>query len=113
MPAIESYDFGRIVIDGREHVKDVIILPEAVVPNWWRKDGHSLILEDLEEVLAELPSRLVVGTGAHGRMHPDPRAVEELARRGIAVEALTTGEAVRRYQELEPSSTAAALHLTC
>ena len=35
-----------------------------VVSNWWRRDGHSLVLEDLEEVLDELPERLIVGMGA-------------------------------------------------
>jgi hypothetical protein len=29
------------------------------------------------------------------------------------VEALPTGEAVRRYDALDPNRTAAALHLTC
>jgi hypothetical protein len=31
----------------------------------------------------------------------------------MTVESLPTGQAVRRYGELEPSRTAAALHLTC
>ena len=39
--------------------------------------------------------------------------IEELERRGIAVEALHTGDAVRRYGELDAGRTAAALHLTC
>jgi hypothetical protein len=46
-------------------------------------------------------------------MRPDPAAVEQLRKRGVEVEALPTGEAVRRYGELDPSRTAAALHLTC
>jgi hypothetical protein len=29
------------------------------------------------------------------------------------VEALTTPDAIRRYRELDPATTAAALHLTC
>jgi hypothetical protein len=36
-----------------------------------------------------------------------------LGRGAIEVEALPTADAVRRYQELDPSRTAAALHLTC
>jgi hypothetical protein len=46
-------------------------------------------------------------------MQPDPEAVERLLQRGVEVEALPTGEAVRRYGELDPRRTAAALHLTC
>jgi hypothetical protein len=39
--------------------------------------------------------------------------LEQLRARGIDVEVLRTPEAVRRYGELDPATTAAALHLTC
>jgi hypothetical protein len=110
---IEDYDFGRIVVDGAEHGRDLIILPDRVVPDWWRKQGHSLVLDDLDEVIDELPAHLVVGTGAYGRMEPDAQTIEELTDRGIEVEILRTGDAVARYSELDPGRTAAALHLTC
>jgi hypothetical protein len=110
---IESYSFGRVTVDGREETADVIVLPERIVRNWRRKDGHSLVLEDLDDVLEELPGRLVIGTGADGRLHPDPVTLELLRQRGIQVESLPTDEAVRRFQELDPAATAAALHLTC
>jgi hypothetical protein len=113
MPAIEGYGFGRVTIDGREETRDVIVLPERVVRGWWRRDGHALVLEDLGDVLDELPERLVVGTGAHGRMRPDPGTLEALRTRGIDVEVLPTGEAVERYAQLDPRKTAVALHLTC
>jgi hypothetical protein len=110
---IESYSFGRVTVDGREETADVIVLPERIVRNWRRRDGHSLVPEDLDEVLEELPGRLVIGTGADGRLHPDPVTLELLRQRGIQVESLPTDEAVRRLQELDPAGTAAALHLTC
>jgi hypothetical protein len=110
---IESYSFGRVTVDGREETADVIVLPERIVRNWRRRDGHSLVPEDLDEVLEELPGRLVIGTGANGRLHPDPVTLELLRQRGIQVESLPTDEAVRRFQELDPAATAAALHLTC
>jgi hypothetical protein len=110
---LENYSFGRVVVDGEEETKDVIVLPERVVRNWWRRDGHGLVLEDLEAVLDELPARLIVGTGADGRMKPDPATLAQLKRRGIEVEVLRTGDAVRRYGASNPTETAAALHLTC
>lgn len=113
MAQIDEYRFGHINIDGEEHDKDVIILPGRVVSNWWRKDGHSLVLEDLEEVMDELPRRLVIGTGAYGRMQPDPKTIEALEERGIDVEVLQTEDAVRRYGEFDGREAAAALHLTC
>jgi hypothetical protein len=113
VPRIGDYSFGRIVVDGEEEARDVIVLPDRIVRNWWRLDGHRLVLEDLADVLDELPERLVVGTGAYGRMTPDPETLERLRVRGVEVEALPTAEAVRRYGELDPQRTAAALHLTC
>ena len=113
MPVIEGYEFGRVTIDGREETRDVIVLPHRVVRDWWRKDGHGLVMQDLDDVLAELPARLPVGTGAHGRMRPDPGTLETLRTRGIDVEVVPTPEAVARYAELDPQTTAAALHLTC
>jgi hypothetical protein len=113
MPRIEEYRFGHLVVDGEEQTRDVIVLPDRVVTNWWRADGHRLVLADLADVLEELPGHLLVGTGAHGQMHPDPEAVAQLRERGVELEALPTGEAVRRYGELDPRGTAAALHLTC
>ena len=113
MARIDEYQFGHIVIDGEEQTRDVITLPGRLVTNWWRRDGHSLVLADLDEVIDELPEHLVVGSGAYGRMHPDPAALEDLRRRGIEVEIFETAEAVKRYGDLNPRSTAAALHLTC
>ena len=113
MARIDHYEFGRIVVDGREETKDLIVLPGRVVRNWWRRDGHGLVLDDLVEVLEELPPHLVVGTGADGRMRPDPDTLRRLQQRGVTVEALPTGQAVRRVGELDPAGTAAALHLTC
>jgi hypothetical protein len=113
MARIDHYEFGRIVVDGREETKDLIVLPGRVVRNWWRRDGHALVLDDLGEVLEELPSHLVVGTGADGRMRPDPDTILQLQQRGVTVETLPTAQAVRRFGELDPTGAAAALHLTC
>ncbi|MGH2808079.1 MAG: MTH938/NDUFAF3 family protein [Actinomycetota bacterium] len=110
---IDQYDFGHIVIDGVEHTKDVIVLPERVVPEWWRKEGHSLDMDDLADVIDELPERLIIGRGAYGRMTPNEGALRDLEARGISIEVLDTGDAVTRYNELDPRQTAAALHLTC
>jgi hypothetical protein len=113
MARIEGYRFGRIVVDGEEHTRDMIILPSRVVPNWWREEGHSLVRNDLGDVLEEPPERLIVGTGASGLMRPDPATLEVLRHRGIDVVVARTGEAVRLYAEADPATTAAALHLTC
>jgi hypothetical protein len=113
MAQIDGYRFGHIVIDGNEHRRDVIVLPHRVVSDWWRRDGHSLVMDDLADVIDELPRHFIVGCGAYGRMRPDPATIEQLESRGIKVEVLVTERAVDRYAELGPDTAAAALHLTC
>ena len=49
---IDSYQFGKIVVDGTSYTSDVIILGKTIVSNWWRKQGHLLSAEDLEAVFA-------------------------------------------------------------
>jgi len=113
---IESYSPGRIVIDGVEFHRDVIVLPDRVLSEWWRRDGHSLVIEDLDDVLEELPERLILGCGYAGRLQPEKSVIEALAARGVKVEPLPTDQAVERFEELEarnPAAVAAALHLTC
>jgi hypothetical protein len=97
MAKLEGYGFGRIVVDGEEHTSDLIVLPDRVVADWWRQEGHSLTVEDLEEVPDELAQRLMVGCGAHGQLEPDPVVIEAPRRRGIEVETHQADQAVRRY----------------
>jgi hypothetical protein len=89
------------------------VLPNRVMTNWWRREGHSLVIDDLDEVLEALAERLILGVGAGGRLHPDPEVIAELERRGVAVECLRTDAAARRYGQLDQRRTAPALHLTC
>jgi hypothetical protein len=110
---LTDYSFGSLRVDGERHSKDLIVLPHRVVPDWWRREGHSLAMEDFDEVIDELPDRLILGCGAHARLEPPPAVLDELRARGVAVETMPTADAVRRYGELDPERTAAALHLTC
>ena len=72
MARIDQYEFGRIVVAGREETKDLIVLPDRVVRNWWREDGHALVLDDLVEVLDELPPHLVVAPAPTAACGPIP-----------------------------------------
>jgi hypothetical protein len=113
-PSITSYRFGRIEIDGQVYTKDVIILPDRVIGDWWRREGHALRPTDLESVLDAAPLTLIVGQGAFGRMQVTDETRKLLVERGIELLALPTKEACKRYGELkERRDVAAALHLTC
>ena len=111
---IEEYAFGRIRIEGRSYTSDVIIFPDRVDASWWRKEGHRLCPDDLEDVVAAAPEVLVIGTGALGVMRVPEETLAWLRARGIEVRCATTGKAVEIFNDLAESKKAvAALHLTC
>lgn len=114
MPHIQSYSFGKVIVDGTVHTSDLIILPGGVRPRWWRKEGHNLHREDLQEVIEAQPTVLVIGTGNVGLMQVSQETLDYLAAHGIRVEVERTADACQRYNELAQSEqAAAALHLTC
>ncbi|TET38897.1 MAG: hypothetical protein E3J72_01875 [Planctomycetota bacterium] len=114
IPRIDSYEFGRITIDRKTYTSDVIITPEGVAANWWRKEGHSLHPEDLNAVTAVKPEVLIVGCGASGILKVPDKTRQWISEKGIELIDLPTREACDRYNELsESKNVAAGLHLTC
>jgi len=112
---IESYRFGEIVVLGKTYRRDLKIIKGRVYPDWWRKEGHLLQPEDLEDVWRASPEILVVGTGASGVMRVDPRTAEKAKALGIVLEAYPTAKAAERFNQLfkEGREVAGAFHLTC
>ncbi len=111
---IDSYDFGEVVIDGKKFTSDVIIYPERVKDDWWRKEGHQLCAEDLEDVLDQKPDIIVVGIGNPGMMRVLPETEKLIKSRGIRLFVQPTKEACQTYNQLSSSRRVIALlHLTC
>jgi hypothetical protein len=114
MNIIDSYRFGRVVVSGKHYTSDVIIYPDRVNDNWWRKTSHELCLDGLREVIAEKPEVLIVGTGVSGLMEVLPEARQALEVQGIKLITKPTSEACNLYNQLCRSQrVVAALHLTC
>ena len=63
---IDSYSFGKIVVDGQSYTSDLILYPDKIDDKWWRKSGHLLLKEDLKDIIHFNPDILIVGTGAYG-----------------------------------------------
>jgi hypothetical protein len=111
---ISHYSFGRIVIEGKNYTKDVIVFPDRVFSPWWRKEGHLLHTEDLTEVYSAKPSVLIVGTGYNDTMRVPEEVIDALRSKGIEVQVRDTTAAVELFNKLTlEKHVAAALHLTC
>ncbi|MGR3311200.1 MAG: Mth938-like domain-containing protein [Candidatus Brocadiales bacterium] len=113
---IDSYEFGRIVIDGKIHTSDVIIYPDHIDSGWWRKEGHKLQIEDLSAVLEWGPEALIVGIGANGMMKITKEVQTYLKSKGIKLISAVTADACRKHNEITKKAgekVVTALHLTC
>jgi len=111
---IEHYSFGTITIDGKSYTSDVIIYPERIDSSWWRKQGHSLHIVDLKDVIPAGPEILIVGTGHSGAMVVPEETLSYLKSKGIDVHIARTDKAVELFNKFQKNKkTIAALHLTC
>ena len=112
---IESYAFGKMVIDGKMYTSDLLIYPDGrIEDSWWRKSGHVLCMDDIRDLVASRPETIIAGTGANGMMKPNGGLADALHEKGIALRAVPTGEAVRLFCELSRvKKVGAGFHLTC
>jgi len=112
---IDSYSFGVMKVDGAEYRADLIVFPDRIRSNWWRRQGHSLAVEDLDDVLDFKPDVLVIGKGASGLMEIPASTKKVLQEEGIEVIAENTGQAWGLFNEQikKGRKVVGAFHLTC
>lgn len=115
MLKINSYQFGEIQINERIYTSDVIIFPDRVQANWWRKEGHRLASEDLNTIFVHKPAidLLLIGTGAYGAMKILQSVIKHLNGLGIETISGVTKEICEKHNRLGDAKTkfATALHL--
>lgn len=115
---LEYPGFGEIVIRGRTFDHDVVIEGGAVRTRDKRpsrrhpdRRGHTPL--SAAEALPWSGERLVVGTGASGRLPVLPEVEAEAADRGVELVVLPTADACRMLRTVEDAEVYAVLHLTC
>jgi len=112
---IENYIWGALEVGGKIYTRDLKLFGEQVFSNWWRKEGHFLYREDIQDILVLKPDYLVIGSGFYGLMRIDPELEEYLQKNGINYFISDTSSAVNKYNELvqEGKKVAGCFHLTC
>jgi len=111
---IDSYEFGKMVINGEKYTADLILYPDRIDSTWWRKSGHELRLEDVKSVVKEKPDTVIVGTGFNAVLKVLPETEDYILSKGIKLIVEDTKKAVKTYNELFPKEKVIALfHLTC
>ena len=112
---IESFSFGNIVVDGVTYQHDIKIIHDHVVPQWWRKSGHRVDIEDVADLLAAKPETIVLGKGLPGLMSSSKVLKILLADQGIRLIEQKTALAIRTYNQIlqEGHDVAGGFHLGC
>ncbi|MFW5960797.1 MAG: Mth938-like domain-containing protein [Chitinivibrionales bacterium] len=117
---IEEYSFGRMRIRSRTYTSDLLIREEEVLPDWIRRKGHDLCIEDLEQILTPSPETLIIGTGSSGVMRVREDLISHLESEGIEVFVRETPDAAELFNSVQDEATrkgrrlpCAGFHLTC
>ena len=112
---IDSYSFGKMIVNGQDYTSDLIIFPDRINDSWWRKQGHLLQIDDLQEVLSEKPDVFIVGTGYMGVMRVPRELRRQLKENNITLFVENSKRAVKHFNAIEKtdSKVIGAFHLTC
>jgi len=102
-------------ISGTLYTRDVIIFPDgSILSPWWRRQGHVLTRDDLQELLAAGPEIIICGTGAQGVMQPETGLREYLQASNIEFIVEKSSRAVDTYNRMSGrAGLGACFHLTC
>ena len=113
---LEKFSFGTLQIDGRTYEQDVVIEQGEIrkrkkTPSKKFRDkfGHTPL--SIAEKIPWKCQRLVIGTGAYGRLPVMKEVKREAQRRRVELVIVPTSEALRLIGR--DSEANAILHVTC
>jgi hypothetical protein len=111
-----KFSFGTLQIDNRTYEQDVVIdrgdirkRKKAPSKQFREEYGHTPL--SIEEKIPWKCRKLVIGTGAYGRLPVMKEVKREAERRRVELVVVPTSEAIRLLEK-EPTANA-ILHLTC
>ena len=112
---IENYSFGSITISGKQYTSDLKIINGQVYPDWLRKSGHSVDVDEVSDIIKAKPDYLIVGSGVFGSMKFTDQLKQHLADCGIQVIEEPTIIAIGLFNLMyaDDKNVAGGFHLTC
>ena len=115
MAMINKFSFGTITVDDQVYHNDIKIIDGTVVPDWWRKSGHTVDVEDVDDILQAKPDIVVIGKGEPGYMKVTDSLREIAASRGIKLVVENTSAAGKTFNRLckEGRNVAGGFHVSC
>jgi hypothetical protein len=112
----DNFSFGTLRIDGSTYKQDVVIDRGEIRkrekrPSKKFRDEFEHTPLSVEEEIPWKCRRLVIGTGAYGRLPVMRKVKLEAKRRHVELVIVPTSEAIRLMEE--ESAANAVLHVTC
>ncbi len=112
---IEQYSFGNIIVNGASYMNDIKIIQGNVISEWWRKRGHFVDVDDIQDILKSKLDILVLGKGSPGQMKSTESLREFLEKNNIELIEEKTVEAIKTFNRLfkQGKNVSAGFHLLC
>ncbi len=105
-----AYGEGFVAVNHEKHEKNLILLPESIIPDWSTATPATLDATDMSKLLMLGVEIILLGTGRHLRF-PSSALMRPFAPAGIGLEVMDLQAACRTYNILaaEGRKVAAAL----
>ena len=119
MAKVNSFDFGSIVIDGKNYPYDVVVLADGTVKEREASKamfgGHSIRKNEIEELAKTKPETVIVGTGTSGMAAVSDDAQDYVREAKLDLVVLPSPEAIEKLNQLmdKGRNVAALIHITC
>ena len=105
-----AYGDDYVAVNHEKHLKNLIVLPESIIPEWSTATVETLTAEDMQKLLELGTEIILLGTGSRLRFPAGP-LMRPFAPAGIGLEIMDLRAACRTYNILaaEGRKVAAAL----
>jgi hypothetical protein len=119
---IQEYRFDSITIDGKTYNYDVEVRWTGEVLSWWKKENHTIDVEDVGRAIEQGPEIIIIGTGESGLARVTEEAQKFIKEKGIELIIDKTEEATKTFNIINEESeeeegkqrkVIGLFHLTC
>ena len=112
---ISGFSFGRIVVNGMIYNNDIKIVSGNLVPDWWRRSGHSVEIEDIQDILDSSTDIIVIGKGQPGYMNTSDTLRQYLQQNHFRLIQEPTSDAIQTFNLLmsEGKRVSGGFHVGC
>jgi hypothetical protein len=111
---ISAYTYGKMTIDDKTYPSDLVIYPDSSIDaHWWRDKPHQVGVDDVQDMVAERPDYLIIGTGEAGSLSVPAETQHYIQSQGVRLVFVPTDCAYEMYNALCPQKRViGAFHLT-